>query len=137
MSNEAKMTLEERMVQTLKSDHLMKLVGDEDAITELVTRAIREALFQPKRVPRSYGGFDETDSIVVREARNVAQKAAEKVAAELCEELMKSDSFRDNVREAMVRCLPQIMFAAFDHNARNLAMTASNDALNMLRQLPR
>lgn len=43
--NSPKMTLEERIVQTLKDDSLMKLVGDEDAITELVKRAIsRSAL---------------------------------------------------------------------------------------------
>ncbi len=134
MSNEAKMTLEEKMVQTLKSDHLMNLVGDEDAITELVKRAISEALYQPQRMPRSYGGgYDQKDSLVVELSRDVARKAAESVSKEITNQLIEDEKFRATVKEAMLSCIPNIMMNAYKFQVEDLARQTADAAIERLR----
>lgn len=130
MSNEAKMTLEEKMVQTLKSNHLMKLVGDEDAITELVKRAINEALYQPRRIPQSYGRYDEKDSLVVELSRDVAREAAVAVSKEITDQLIEDEKFRATVKKAMMSCIPDIMMNAFDYNIKDLARQAAVETAN-------
>ncbi|MDK3072733.1 hypothetical protein QO034_06395 [Sedimentitalea sp. JM2-8] len=133
MTNQAKMTLEERIVQTLKSDHLMKLVGDEDAITELVERAIKEGLFQPRRVPKSYGGYDEADSPVVDAARSVAEEAASRLAEKITISVMEDDGFRAQVRTAMIAAIPHVMMTAFESQMKAAAQAAAYDEVVILR----
>ena len=142
MSNEAKMTLEERVVQKIKSDTLMSLVGDEDAILELTRRAVREALYQPKRIPRSYGGFDEKDSMVVEAARDVAKAAVLKVAESEIERLVADPDFCKIVRDALAAALPDAlagqllsMVHGIQHEARSSAFTAAQEAIRMDRSL--
>lgn len=109
MSNERKMTLEERIVQNIKSDTLMTLVGDEDAILELTRRAVSEALYQPKRVPKSYGGWEEKDSPVIDAARDVAKKAIEKIADAEIERLASDPVVIQQVRECLAAAFPGAM----------------------------
>lgn len=134
--NSRKMTLEERIVQTLKDDSLLKLVGDEDAITELVTRAIREALFQPTRVPRQYGGgFEEKDSLVVSVARDVAKKYAEKLSGSIVDELLGDPKNKALLRSAIVDMLPAALNGYLSQMVYNLTQSTAQSAIESLRQM--
>lgn len=105
MSNEVKMTLEERIVQQIKSDTVMSLVGDEDAITELVKRAIQEALFQPRRVPNSYSR-ESVDSPVVATARDVAVKVATKTAESMVKAILEDKATKEALIDGLLKNLP-------------------------------
>lgn len=105
MSNEVKMTLEERIVQQIKSDTVMSLVGDEDAITELVKRAIQEALFQPRRVPNSYSR-ESVDSPVVATARDVAVKVATKTAESMVKTILEDKATKEAILDGLLKNLP-------------------------------
>jgi hypothetical protein len=109
MSNESKMTLEERIVQNIKSDTLMTLVGDEDAILELTRRAVSEALYQPRRVKKDWGGWDDKDSPVTEAAREVAKKAIEKIAEAEIERLTSDPAVIQQVRECLAVAFPDAM----------------------------
>jgi hypothetical protein len=106
--NQRKMSLEERIVQTLKDEHLFRLVGDEDAITELVTRAIKEALFQPQRVLNSgYGSsYRETDSVVVEAARAAAKTYAETIAKTILDAMLAEPENVQTIQKAITELLP-------------------------------
>lgn len=103
MSNSAAMTLEERVVQKIKDDTLMAVIGDEDAILELTKRALREALFQPRRNPdQGYGSSRELDSPVVEAAREAARNVAKSIA----ETLLADEEVRVKVAEAVAKAVP-------------------------------
>lgn len=116
MLNEAKMTLEEKIVQRLKNDTLMAVIGDEDALLELTKRAIQEALFQPQKRDSGYGRTENIDSIVVAAARKVAQKAIEKVTDQCTEELMANPEFKTKFGEFIAQAIPTIILERFDRN---------------------
>lgn len=129
MTNEAKMTLEERIVQSLKNDSLMKLVADEDAVTELVKRAIQEALYQPRRVEQSYGRFEQKDSIVVAAARDMAEKAVRAHIDTMMATLMADKNFRKTVEDQMLRAIPGVMMRKF---TEHIEFTATDMAVRTL-----
>lgn len=106
MSNSPQMSLEERLVQKLKDETFMSLIGDEDAITELVKRALKEALCQPIRVERQYGGYDLRDSIVVTAARAVANDLVRKHMETVLTDLSKDEGFNKMLHEAIAAALP-------------------------------
>ena len=64
-----------------------------------------EALYQPARLPRPYGGFDEKDSPVVDAARTIARETATRVVQEMISELAKNDEFRQVMVDYMVAVL--------------------------------
>lgn len=137
MSNTVKMSLEERIVQTLKDDTIMKLVDDEDAVTDLVIRAIREALFQPKRVAGSYGSSTENDAPVVAAARSAAKTYAETVAKQCIDELIADPKNHTIIHNAIIDMLPSAISEylrgqigqLLDHSK----MLAHNEILTMKR----
>ena len=105
-SNSKEMTLEERLVQTIKNESLMKLVGDEDAITQLVTRAIQEALFQPRRVERDYGRTEQMDSPLVEITRSCARTYADTIAKTIIEELLTDSKNKTILQNAIIAWIP-------------------------------
>lgn len=118
MSNASKMTLEERIVQQLKDDSLMKLVGDEDAITDLVHRALNEALYKPRRVyDRDLHREVETTTPAVNAAIEVINAAAEKLIDGAVEKLLEDEAFVDSVRKCFLASIPHIMIARFENAA--------------------
>lgn len=135
MSNEGKMTLEERIVQTLKDDHLMKLVGDEDAITDLVRRAVTEALYKPRFVPNpnGYGQQERRDSVSVAAARDVAEAAAKTLATEFTTELLGDPEFRDRVKRGILNAIPNTLLNAFDYQVRETARLIAFEEIHKLR----
>lgn len=135
-SNSPKMTLEERIVQTIKSDTLMALVGDEDAITELTKRAIHEALYQPQKVVGPYS-TSTIDSPVVAAARDVAKQAAQQVVKEMVDALVADDAFRASVRQAIAETFPGAI-ADFTYNAVTLvSQRTKTDAVMQVQELIR
>lgn len=132
MSNQAKMTLEEKITQTIKSDTLMSLVGDEDAITELVERAIREALYQPVRIRKQYGGYEEKDSVVVHEARAVANAAAKSLTEKMVEKLLKDEVFVEQVQAAMLATIPHALMSGLVSGLQWQAQEAAQNAINQI-----
>lgn len=77
-NNSLGMTFEERIVSTLKDDKLMALVGDEDAITDLVKRAISETLFKPVVTKDRYGHTTTEDPAgASRRAQGCDRRSAE------------------------------------------------------------
>lgn len=133
-SNAATMSLEEKLVQHIKSDSLLSLVGDEDAILELTRRAIREALFQPIRVPRQYGGVDEKESLVVTTARSVAKQAVERVVDEEIAALTERPEVRAAVREALAATMPVVIRDKVGEWINNLTESAAMEAADKLRE---
>lgn len=105
--NATKMSLEQRFVQNLKEERLFALLGDEDALTELVKRAIHEALYQPERIHAGYGRIEEKDSIVVKTAKEIAARVADKLIADMATELLADQTVRLAVLEAMARGIPE------------------------------
>lgn len=100
MTNEAKMTLEEKLVQRIKSDTLMSAIGDEDMLTELVKRALREALFQERTVGTGYHSRKEP-SLAVSEAQKIAAEAITRLAQEMFEEVVARPDVRKAINDAM------------------------------------
>jgi hypothetical protein len=95
------MSLEEKLVQVLKDEKLFALVGDEDAITELTTRAIREALFTPIVEKDRWGSINrQADAPVVAAARDIAQKAVSKVVADMIETITADPVLRTIINHA-------------------------------------
>ena len=134
-SNQAKMTLEERITQRIKDDTLMAVVGDEDAINELVKRALDEALFQPTRVAKQYGGWDHKDSPVIAASRAAAAKVAERMAEKLVDHLMASEEMRKAMLDHMMACLPAILAERFIGALDSVRSHTENDLRDKMRHI--
>lgn len=130
-ANAPKMTLEEKIVQNLKDEKLYALLGDEDAIAELVKRAIREALYQPARVlTGNYRGYEEKDSPVVAAAREAAQQlAAKHVAAVLADPAVTKA-----MNEAIAAAIPDAIRAYASGQIGMFTQQTSLEAMNLVRQ---
>lgn len=115
MTNEAKMSLEEKIVQRLKDDTLMMAVGDEDMLTDLVKRAINEALFQRQKVKEQgwNGRTYEKDSLVVEVAKEVVRPVCESIAKGMVEKVLLDADVKAAINDAM----PRLIFDAMKLNA--------------------
>lgn len=105
-TNAPKMSLEEKLVQTLKDEKLYALLGDEDALTELVKRAIHEALYQPTRIKKEYGGWEDRDSLVVATAKEIGKKVAESLVSTMAQEALADPEIKKAVNNAIAVCMP-------------------------------
>lgn len=136
MSNSTNMTLEEKIVQKLKDETLFQLIGDEDAITDLVGRAIREALFKD-HVDRSGYNSVTTPSPVMAAARKVAEQAAKEMIEKEVALLLEDEKLRGALLQAFIAAIPSAMENVMRNSFRQIADTANIDAqnnlLNMLR----
>lgn len=127
MTNSAKMTVEEMLVQRLKEDSLASLVTNEDALTELAERAIKEALFAPR------GTYKDRPSPVVE----AAAKIAEQVTQEVAEELLANEEVRKLIKNAVLEQLPNAIMkythCAISTLMQNAELTARSQ-VNELRE---
>jgi hypothetical protein len=130
-SNAPAMTLEQRIVQNLKDDTLMKLVGDEDAMTELVKRAVHEALFKSRTVRDGSYSTKEVDTPVVEAARATAARLAQAAV----DEVLSSPENRRRVLDAIVDLLPAAITGYLSGAVGSLVNTASNDAIRRVMEL--
>lgn len=112
MSNSPQMTLEERITQTIKSESLLAIVGDEDAINEMVIRAIDAAIIQPRTIEDNYYS-KKHDSPAVEAAREVAQRAAERVTEQMIEKIAADPEFVKLFKEALLTAMPHAMMNSF------------------------
>lgn len=142
-NNSTSMSLEDRIVQEIKDQSLFKLVGDEDAIRNLVERAVKQAIFEPRTTGAGYERRT-TDSIAIATAKEVAKKAAADLLASMCAELAKDESFQKAVAAAISAQLPaaisgftaSLVISANEQTkvaVMNTLTTAANDG--MLRML--
>ena len=117
-----KMTVEQAVVAKLKGDPLASIIDDSEMLLECASRAIQEALYQPSRVLKQFGGYEEKDSPVVEAAREAARIVALKVADEMMLTLMKEPDFRRKVAECIALSLPVVFketwFEGFGQMAR-------------------
>lgn len=136
MTNSAKMSLEERLVQHIKDVGLGALIDDEDAITELTRRAVDQALFQPIRVTDRYGRTEETkDSLVVEAARGIARAALDKLVAEEVERVKADPQAMAAIRAAMAVALPDILSRHSAMLFSDAARSGANLAVEELRRI--
>ena len=133
-SNSTNMTLEEKIVQTIKDTSLMQLVGDEDAITKLVTRAITEALFKDVEVrdPNSgYGGSTIRISPVIQAAREVAKQITDSVGKTLADD----PEVQRLVRNAIIDYLPIAAKQSAQDSVTDLLERARRQTLDQIIML--
>lgn len=133
-SNAAKMTVEERLVQRLKDDTVLAAITDEDALTKLAERAIKEAFFQPRRVPdgSSWGrSYTEKDSPVVEAARSVAEKMAKDAA----ERMLADPENQALLHDAIVKALPQVLTGLLTSLIQSNIQSQANTALMTLQNM--
>lgn len=129
-TNSKNMTLEERIVQNIKDEKLFALIGDEDAITELTRRALREALFQNRRERTGeYSWNDkERDSPVVEAAREQATIVAKEVAREL----LTDPEVRQKINEALSQLLPVVLMDIMRSGIKEVADSGAHKAFAMV-----
>lgn len=134
-TNSSKMSLEERLVQHIKTTGLNVLVDDEDAITELTRRAIQQALFAPRGTTTSWNGGREVQTLVVEAAKEIAQAALKKVMQEEVDALLAKPETRKTLRDAMLLS----MLTETRNYGRmiydNLLSDAAQQATDMIRNI--
>ena len=132
MQNSQKMTLEERIVQSLKDDTLMKLVGDEDAITELVRRALVESLFKDREVigPHSWNTQKLSSPAVA-----AASSAAEKICNKIVDDLLSDPEIYKTLKNAMIDMLPKAIEYRLHRMVDSIVDKANADSVATIRQL--
>ncbi len=131
--NERKMTLEEKLVQKIKGDSLMSLIGDEDAMLELTKRALHEALYQPRQVKSGYSTHAE-DSPVVAASRKAAEEACKVIAEQIIKEIMSNEPMRKGINKAIGAMLPAVILNCLERGLTNHLEKASLDAQHSIRE---
>ena len=109
--SETEITIEEALLKKIKDEGLQLIIDDDEILMALAKKAMKEALFQPRRVAKggySYG-YDEEDSPVVESARKIADEVTTRMAQELMGELVRDDEFRESVVKYMVMALPVVL----------------------------
>lgn len=131
-SNSNKMSLEDKLVERIKTTELFALVGDEDALRKLTERAITEALFQPTRVKTGMYSTEERDSPLVAATREAAEKAANHVMSHIIDELCKNPEFVKKCVDTVSAHLPMAVL----HNLSNsVQMTYQGAAQRSIESL--
>jgi hypothetical protein len=136
MSNAAKMTVEEKLVQHLKESALAALIPDEDTITELTKRAVYEALFKDRLVEGSYSRTTVMSPAVLA-AGELAKKAADKVIAAEIEKLAGDDKFKALVLDALAKSLPVAIRDQSRGFLENVIGQASTESFNRVADFVR
>jgi hypothetical protein len=118
-SNSKNMTLEEKIVQHLKSEVLYSLVDDEESILTLVKRAIDEALFKPVPVVvinnNGYGSPSYSkDSLVVERARVIANEGIDLLIEKLTNEILNDNELKKVILQEFVKLMPIAVLNRWD-----------------------
>jgi hypothetical protein len=109
--NSKAMTIEDHLVQRLKSDTLFQVIGDEDSMRLLIEKALREALFKD-RVDNSSYNAKSKPSVVIEAAQEQATAACKELAATMMAELLDDEKTRSAIGSAIVKMLPNILAEA-------------------------
>lgn len=123
-------TVEQKMIKAVKNTGLAALLEDEVAIKTLSERALQEALYQPVRIPKSYGGFEYKDSIVVEAARDIARTAVNTAATQMVQELIANPEVRTAIMDAIIKSLPAAIASMANMVVSHVVTEASNDAVS-------
>jgi hypothetical protein len=136
MSNSEKMTVEERLALKVKSSPLGELFDDDD-LAEVCKRAIDTAFFKNRVVPRSYGGADTSEPVLVEEARKIFREKMSAKIAEVAEELAKTPEFMTAMAVAAAAELPALLLSGSRSAATMAAVEQSQQTLNQVQDLMR
>lgn len=135
MSNEKQMTLEEKLVQHIKDDKLIMLLGDEDAITELTKRAVTAALFADRKDPNDRSIYNSR--MIPSPAVEAAKDVADKLAKAAVDAIVSDDEIRKKFREAVADALPAAIANHLSGAISSLMSASSANSMAMLRDAVR
>lgn len=133
-SNSAKMTVEEKVVQSIKTTGLATLLDDEDAIGELVKRALHQALFERVVIKNDYYGKPELhkEPISIEIAREVATEFTKKIIREEMKRIENDPELRNKISSALMQCMPAIL-SQYAHNVFDtVAVQGAREAMAAL-----
>lgn len=136
MSNSEKMTVEERLALKVKSSPLGELFDDDD-LSEVCKRAIDTAFFKSRIIPRSYGGADTFEPMLVEEARKIFREKMSEKIAEVAAELAKTPEFMTAMAVAAAAELPALLLSGSRNAATMAAVEQSQHTLNQVQDLMR
>ncbi len=129
--NSSKMSLEEKLVQIIKTNHLSSLIDDEDAMTDLVRRAVSEALFKEVVVRDEYNRKTTSESLVVQAARTHAEALVKKVTIELFD----NDESHKLIRNLVIDMLPRAIEVYFSNSMSSLMQSFVANSISQLQSL--
>ena len=135
--NSPKMTLEAKLVQTLKDDKLYALLGDEDALAELCERAIKEALWQQGEINEGYGRSRKTDSLAVAAAKEVASKVIKTLIDKIAAELLADEKIRKAMQDAMIALIPEVMKTSLREQFAFYQASTATASVELVQQMMR
>jgi hypothetical protein len=98
-------SVEDRLSEMIKKSEVGAFLGEEDLL-ELSKRVIQRAVFEPRKVARSYGGFDEGNPILVDLVLEAFKPEVTKYAQEWVEKLKTTEEFKELLSNAMAHALP-------------------------------
>lgn len=120
-SNSEKMTLEEKVVQQIKDTKVAELIVDEEALTELVCRAVKAAVFEPQTVmgKDNWGSPQPTkiEPLVIQEARNVVREQINKLADETIRGILEKPEVVAAVQEAITENMAAVLLKEMQNAA--------------------
>ena len=125
-SNSQQMTIEEKVIQKIKSDSLMQIIEDEDSLTELAVRAVKEAFFNERTVPDGSWSTKRVTSPVV----NAASKLANSMAERAVKALLEDPEMKARVQELIIQLLPAAILGMLDTNLRYAVQSESQTRIN-------
>jgi hypothetical protein len=137
-SNSAKMSFEDKIVETIKNEKIFAMVGDEDALFQLVDKAIRKALFEPVvKSTDGYGRKNTEPSPIEQAAVKYAKILCRKRMSVMFEEILKDEEVKKQINEAIAITLPaelkSIMGRALSDHIDCAAMEARNKVSDAIR----
>jgi exonuclease I len=126
MSNEAKMTVEERIIQEIKKHTVATLIADEDSLIELARDALHDLLHKPRKEPASdrYSQPVVRVSAIQEAAYAVSKEVATELAKQEAERLLANEDFKLAVSKAILAHVP----AAIMQNVQQICDLARNEA---------
>jgi hypothetical protein len=125
--NSKQMSVEERITQKIKSESMLAIVGDEDAILQLATRAINEALFKDRTVSNGNYHTRTLPSPIMEAAINAAKEICAQVVKEELDKMMKNKKVRAALHGAIIKTLP----AALAHVMKDEIKTSVENMMEM------
>lgn len=141
MSNSIKMTLEEKLVDRIKTTELASLIDDEDAIVTLTQRALTEALFNERKetVPGTgtYGNPTTkiVPSAVQQAARNVVEVAINALMADLVAKVLSNPETIKAMNQAILELLPTAILRNLDQQVVSNYRASQMETMHKLQMI--
>lgn len=135
-SNSIKRTLEERITEKIRDESLLAILGDEDAITEMVRRSVHEALFS--EIPAQSRNEKPRPSPLVATAGELAKKLCDSHLTPMFDKMLEDPEIKQVIVNTMIRLLPEViynsMFEKFNQSLETTKVLATNDIRSILME---